>query len=139
MHFSLHITFPFKKRKGARKICFFTVRSQFPSIGFVSAGFHGFRRNHGDLISREPERISAPDKFKVRTPCWAFSAFFQNIGGSFHILSGVKNPAPMVFSCSRYANGVLRLGRWLIAPVMRVCTRADCFFPYQVYHIFTKN
>ena len=41
MHFSLEITFPFKKREGARKICFFTVRSQFPSIGFVSAGFHG--------------------------------------------------------------------------------------------------
>ena len=41
MHFSLHITFSFKKREGARKICFFTVRSQFPSIGFVSAGFHG--------------------------------------------------------------------------------------------------
>ena len=39
---------------------------------------------------------------KVHIPCWTFSAFFQNIG-SFHILSGVKNPAPMFFSCSRYS------------------------------------
>ena len=48
--------------------------------------------------------------------------FFQNIR-SFHILSRVKIPAP---------NGVLTLGRWLIAPKMRVCTRADHFFRTRI-------